>query len=128
LAAALAQARHAHTYARDRQGPARVVASGELAFHDLLLANVAPQARRAFADQLLAPLHRYDAEHHSQLVHTLHTFLSCDCSWIRAAAKLHLHVNTLRHRIRRAEAITGRNLDHFTDRVDLFLAMRCASS
>ncbi len=37
---------------------------------------------------------------------------------------LHLHVNTVRYRIGRVEELTGRDLGRFSDRVDVFLALR----
>ncbi|GIG07065.1 PucR family transcriptional regulator [Catellatospora coxensis] len=124
LAGALSQARHAHGYALDRPDRVSVVGSDELASHDLLLAGVPRAARQAFADRLLAPLRAYDADHHADLVRTLQTFLACDGSWTRCASAMHLHVNTLRYRIRRIADLTGRDLDRFADRVDLYLALR----
>ncbi|WP_155375445.1 PucR family transcriptional regulator [Catellatospora vulcania] len=124
LAGALSQARHAHRYAVDRQERVSVVGSDELASHDLLLAGVPRAVRQAFADRLLAPLRAYDADHHADLVRTLQTFLACDGSWTRCASAMHLHVNTLRYRVRRIADLTGRDLDRFTDRVDLYLALR----
>jgi DNA-binding PucR family transcriptional regulator len=37
---------------------------------------------------------------------------------------MHVHVNTVRYRIRRVEDLTGRDLSTMTDRVDFFLALR----
>ncbi|MBV1854711.1 PucR family transcriptional regulator [Catellatospora tritici] len=127
LPAALAQAEHALTYAARRPGRVRVVGSAELASHELLLASVPRQVREAFAQRLLSPLSEYDRTHRADLVHTLRTFLDCDGSWTRCAAALHLHVNTLRYRIGRIGALTGRDLDHFPDRVDLYLALRATT-
>ncbi|WP_144120594.1 PucR family transcriptional regulator [Catellatospora sichuanensis] len=124
LSGALSQARHAHRYALDRQERVSVIGSDELASHDLLLAAVPRATRQAFADRLLAPLRAYDADHQADLVRTLQTFLACDGSWTRCASAMHLHVNTLRYRIRRIADLTGRDLDRFTDRVDLYLALR----
>jgi DNA-binding PucR family transcriptional regulator len=42
----------------------------------------------------------------------------------QCAAELHVHVNTLRYRIRRIEELTGRDLGSLEDRVDFFLALR----
>ncbi|MEV4413272.1 PucR family transcriptional regulator ligand-binding domain-containing protein [Catellatospora sp. NPDC049609] len=124
LPAALAQARHAHDFAGERDGRVRVVGCGELASHDLLLAGVPRAARQAFADRLLAPLRAYDSSHNADLLRTLQMFLACDGSWTRCASAMHLHVNTLRYRIRRIADLTGRDLDSFADRVDLYLALR----
>jgi DNA-binding PucR family transcriptional regulator len=56
-------------------------------------------------------------------VHTLEAFLGCSGSWNRCAAELHVHVNTLRYRIRRIEELTGRDLGTLENRVDFFLAL-----
>ncbi|TMR40615.1 PucR family transcriptional regulator [Actinomadura geliboluensis] len=48
----------------------------------------------------------------------------CADSWRRSATRLHVHVNTLRYRIRRIEDLTGRDLGTLEDRVDFFLALR----
>ncbi|MDI1464602.1 helix-turn-helix domain-containing protein [Catellatospora sp. KI3] len=127
LPSALAQAEHALEYAAQRPGRVRVVGSAELASHELLLASVPRPVREEFARRLLSPLREYDRTHRADLVHTLRTFLDCDGSWTRCAAALHLHVNTLRYRIGRIGALTGRDLDHFPDRVDLYLALRAAT-
>ncbi|MCD0451516.1 PucR family transcriptional regulator ligand-binding domain-containing protein [Actinocorallia sp. API 0066] len=124
LAGALTEARHAHAYALDRPGRSRVVACDELASHDLLLAGVPAVTRRAFADRLLEPLVAYDSRNGSELVRTLEAFLACDGSWTRCASVMHVHVNTLRYRIRRISDLTGRDLDQFADRVDFHLALR----
>ena len=103
-----------------------VVTSDELHSYVLLLATVPEGVRRSFRDRLLRPLHDYDAEHHSDLVHTLETFLECSGAWNRCAGRLHVHVNTLRYRIRRIEELTGRDLGTLENRVDFFLALRIA--
>jgi hypothetical protein len=124
LPAALTSARHALGYALRRSGPDRVLSSGALASHELLMANVPQPVREAFAEQLLAPLRAYDGAHQAELVRTLDTFLRLDGSWSRCASSMHLHVNTLRYRLRRIETLTGRDLDRFVDRVDFYLALR----
>jgi len=37
---------------------------------------------------------------------------------------MHLHVNTLRYRVERIEALTGRDLRRLEDQADLMLALR----
>jgi hypothetical protein len=121
LPGAVAEARHAHRSARGRTA---VVCSTDLASHQVLLARVPADARDAFRDRLLGPLVAYDRAHDADLVRTLAEFLECGGSWSRCAERLHVHVNTLRYRISRVEALTGRDLGHFEDRVDFFLALR----
>ncbi len=124
LPGATEQARHAHQVAARRPGPATVVASAEVASHVLLLAGLGAAERQAFRDRLLGPLTEYDRGHGADLVHTLDTFLHCSGSWQQCAQALHVHVNTLRYRLARVEALTGRDLGRFEDRVDFFLALR----
>jgi hypothetical protein len=128
LASALEEARHALRFAAERARPAAVVSSADLASYLLLLAGVSVPARRSFRDRLLGPLNEYDRAHDADLVRTLDTFLSCAGSWNRCAALMHVHVNTLRYRIRRIEELTGRDLSRFDDRVDFFLALRVPSA
>ncbi|MBQ0986828.1 PucR family transcriptional regulator ligand-binding domain-containing protein [Streptomyces sp. F63] len=124
LRGALEEARHARRVAAAR--PGRVCAAGhqELASHVLLLPFVPDDVRRAFTTRLLEPLRDYDRRHRAELVPTLDAFLDSDGSWTRCAARLHLHVNTLRYRVGRIEQLTGRDLSRLEDKLDFFLALR----
>ncbi|MFF8810959.1 PucR family transcriptional regulator [Streptomyces pactum] len=124
LRGALEEARHARRVAAAR--PGRVCAAGhqELASHVLLLPFVPDDVRRAFTARLLDPLRDYDRRHRAELIPTLEAFLACDGSWTRCAARLHLHVNTLRYRVGRIEQLTGRDLARLEDKLDFFLALR----
>ncbi|MEU0571354.1 helix-turn-helix domain-containing protein, partial [Nonomuraea sp. NPDC005983] len=119
------EAGHARRLADARGGA--VVTSDEIYTHALLLATVPGDIRRSFTDRLLTPLLDYDRRHQSDLVLTLGTFLDCAGSWNACAERLHVHVNTVRYRIRRVEELTGRNLSGMADRVDFFLALRGAT-
>ncbi|WP_405915790.1 PucR family transcriptional regulator [Streptomyces sp. NBC_00728] len=124
LRGALEEARHARRVAAAR--PGRVCAAGhqELASHVLLLPFVPDDVRRAFTARLLDPLREYDSRHRAELIPTLEAFLDCDGSWTRCAARLHLHVNTLRYRVGRIEQLTSRDLSRLEDKLDFFLALR----
>ncbi|APY85709.1 PucR family transcriptional regulator [Streptomyces alfalfae] len=124
LRGALEEARHARRVAAAR--PGRVCAAGhqELASHVLLLPFVPDDVRRAFTARLLDPLREYDKRHRAELIPTLEAFLDCDGSWTRCAARLHLHVNTLRYRVGRIEQLTSRDLSRLEDKLDFFLALR----
>jgi hypothetical protein len=93
--------------------------------HDALLALLSDRVRQAFAQAMLTPLVDYDARHGSDLVRTLRAFLDSGCAWQQAAGDLHVHVNTLRYRVGRIEALTARDLASMRDRVDFFLALEC---
>ena len=94
--------------------------------HEWLLASVPTPVLRSFTERLLGPLADYDARHHAELLPTLRSFLACDGSWSACASRMYVHVNTVRYRIGRIEALTGRDLSALADRVDFFLALRGA--
>jgi DNA-binding PucR family transcriptional regulator len=101
-----------------------VVTSDEVASHELLLASVPGSVLRSFRERLLGPLLAYDERHRAELLPTLREFLACSGSWNVCAAKMYVHVNTVRYRIRRIEELTGRDLSSLEDQVDFFLALR----
>ncbi len=124
LRGALEEARHARRLAAARPAAVSGADHEELTSHVTLLPFVPDEVRRAFAGRLLDPLAEYDRRHRADLLATLAAFLAVDGSWTRCAARLHLHVNTLRYRIARIERLTGRDLGRLEDRVDFFLALR----
>ncbi|MFD6569116.1 PucR family transcriptional regulator [Streptomyces diastaticus] len=124
LRGALEEARHARRVAAARPGSVCAAGHQELASHVLLLPFVPDDVRRAFTARLLDPLRDYDRRHRAELVPTLEAFLDSDGSWTRCAARLHLHVNTLRYRVGRIEQLTGRDLSRLEDKLDFFLALR----
>jgi DNA-binding PucR family transcriptional regulator len=124
LGGALDEARHAQRLAALRGDPVAVVTADEVTSHVLLLAAVPDDVRRTFATRVLGPVLEHDERHGSELLATLRTFLQADGSWSRCAAVLHLHVNSVRYRIARVEALTGLDLSRIEDRVDVFLALR----
>ncbi|WP_157244329.1 PucR family transcriptional regulator [Nonomuraea typhae] len=122
LRGGVAESGHARRLAEKRGGG--VVTSAEIYTHDLLLATVPAEIGRSFADSLLGPLLAYDRSHQSDLVGTLGVFLDTAGSWHACAERLHVHVNTVRYRIKRIEELTGRDLSTMPDRVDFYLALR----
>ncbi|CAA9434087.1 MAG: Regulator of polyketide synthase expression [uncultured Pseudonocardia sp.] len=123
MAGALQEARHACARAAAIDERVAVVAAAEVTSHVGLLAAVPEDVRRAFAERVLGPLLAHDARAGTGLLPTVAAFLDCDGSWTRAAARLHLHVNSVRYRIARVEELTGRDLSTLGDRVDLLLAL-----
>jgi hypothetical protein len=117
------QARYARQLAEHSQRRASVVNGAELSAYQLLLAAVPAELRDSYRERVLGPVLAYDAEHESDLVHTLRVYLDCSGSWKRAAERLHLHVNTLRYRIDRIGELTGRDLTTLAAQVDLHIAL-----
>jgi DNA-binding PucR family transcriptional regulator len=111
----------------DRAGDgAATAAAVPVDTYERLLDSVPSSVLRSFADRLLGPLAEYDRRHSAELLPTLRSFLACDGSWSACASRMYVHVNTVRYRIGRIEAITGRDLSALPDRVDFFLALRGA--
>ncbi|MGP2735794.1 sugar diacid recognition domain-containing protein [Serratia bockelmannii] len=54
---------------------------------------------------------------------TLRHYFSQNCDQTQAAAQLHIHVNTLRYRLQRIEAITGMKINKLTDALRLYIGM-----
>jgi sugar diacid utilization regulator len=96
----------------------------QLGTYRLLLSMTEPDALRAFADSLLAPLDDYDGDRHGELLPSLQAFLQHNARWEAAAADLFVHRHTLRYRMRKVEELTGRDITNALDRMEFWLALR----
>jgi DNA-binding PucR family transcriptional regulator len=96
----------------------------QLGTYRLLLSMAEPDALRAFADALLAPLDAYDRGQRGELLPSLQAFLQHNARWETAAAELYVHRHTLRYRMRKVEELTGRDLSNSFDRMEFWLALR----
>ena len=107
-----------------RQGAGAVLSDERRGRHGYLLALHDRSDVQEFRQTLLGQLEHHDQRHGSDLLATLRAFLESGGRWQETAAHLHVHVNTLRHRLARVEQLTGRRLDSTPDRVDLWLALQ----
>jgi hypothetical protein len=123
LRGAAQEARHAADAAARRGERVAVVAGEETGVHRLVAAGMPDELRRSVRERVLGPLLAYDSAQRSDLVHTVRVFLECDGSPQVSAKALHIHVNTLRYRVRRAGELLGRDLTNFVDQVDVYLAL-----
>jgi DNA-binding PucR family transcriptional regulator len=78
------------------------------------------QAARAWVGEVLGPL-ASATENDERLRETLRVFLQTGSSYKAAAAELHLHFNSVRYRVQRAEERRGRPIT--TDRLDVEIAL-----
>ena len=106
------------------QAGGTLTAGEETPLHELLIASVPAPLLSSFGERLLGPLKEHDERRNGELMTTLKAFLACDGSWSACASRMYVHVNTVRYRISRIEALTGRDLSALPDRVDFFLALR----
>ena len=123
VARSLSEALMALNLARSRAPGERVVGHRDLGSHALLLALLDPEILRAFREQLLGPVERWDLDHGTELLQTLRAFLMNGGRHRATATHLHIHHNTLRYRLQRVELLTGRHLDEVPDRLDVQIAL-----
>ncbi|MGH2937181.1 MAG: helix-turn-helix domain-containing protein [Solirubrobacterales bacterium] len=77
---------------------------------------------RRFANATLGPLLELDPEKRGDLLLTLETFLTVGMSPSRAAAELHIHVNTLYYRLERLRELLGDSFSTPSRALDLQVA------
>ena len=106
--------------ARERGG---IVTSRDLTTFEGLLELQDPERLTPFTEQLVMPLVTHDEGHGSALLPTLRAFLDNDGSVTATAQEMFLHPNSLRHRLRRIEELTGANPRVFRDRVGLAIGV-----
>lgn len=86
----------------------------------LTLLSAHPEIR----DPRLTALVAHDSRHQGRLAESLLAYLNCFGDVRAAAAELHVHRNTLRYRIRRAEELTGLDLSRPDQRLLAMLQLR----
>lgn len=110
IPAAYRVARGALTLAAATGADADVIRLEDLGAAGILLQFVKPEVSVRYAERVLGPLRRYDAEHGSDLVGTLRTYLDCELDRRATAKALVVHPNTVTQRVQRIEALTGLHL------------------
>jgi sugar diacid utilization regulator len=77
-----------------------------------------------FVQEWLGPLLDYDADHHADLVETLHQYLEHGGNYDAAAATLLIHRSTLRYRLQRIRNVSGLDLHDVDVKLNLHVATR----
>ncbi|WP_205862843.1 PucR family transcriptional regulator [Planosporangium thailandense] len=72
---------------------------------------------------VLEPLLAHDADHGGDLIRTLRSYLEHDCQSAPTIKALIVHRNTLRYRLQLIERLTGKDLNRFKDRMELWFAL-----
>jgi DNA-binding PucR family transcriptional regulator len=90
---------------------------------DLLLAR-APRVAAGLRHRILDPLGPKHGRSRGDLRRTVATYVAQRCDRRRTAERLHIHPNTLDHRLHRARELTGLNLDDPEDLATMVLALR----
>ncbi|GAA2638956.1 PucR family transcriptional regulator [Streptomyces vastus] len=94
-----------------RRGERRVATIADVRSEVLLSDTLALLEKNPrLRDPRITALLSYDREHDSGLVASVLAYFGTQCNMRAAARLLHLHTNTLRYRLKRAEAISGIDL------------------
>ena len=120
LRRALSEARSALRLARSRGG---VAGPDQLVSLEALLEQQPPELLAPFIEQLAAPLLRAEELGRGELLGTLRAFLEGDGHLQATADRLYVHVNTVRHRLRRVRELSGRDPLSPRELVDLRIAL-----
>ncbi len=86
----------------------------------------APDAATTVARSVLGPVLALSGVECEILLGTLRTWFAEEGATSAAAARLHVHRNTVRYRLRRVEELTGRSLTRPTELAQLHLALEAA--
>lgn len=79
---------------------------------------------RAFCEQVIGPLVKYDEEHRSSLVQTMDAYFAHHGNISQTAESLFIHRNTLLYRLDRIQELTGQNLNQADMRLAMHLALK----
>lgn len=104
------------------EGP--VVQVDRLGAMRLLSACVPKDEAIRFCEDLLAPLVRYDKEHQSDLMATLHQYLRHEGNLLQTSRKLNISISGLKYRLQRIQEVGKVDLDDPEQRFDLIVASR----
>jgi sugar diacid utilization regulator len=123
LAVSYAEAREAVEIAVASGAPGRVVA-----FNEVLIDSIMRSSRHAdqLFEDMIAPLVRYDAEKHSELVRTLRAYVDSGFNLTKSAELLCVHANTVVYRLRRIKQLSGRDPHVPDDLLVLYLGLKLA--
>lgn len=86
-----------------------------------------PATLSALVEHVLGAALRYDADHGSQLLPSVRTWMERDRRTEEAAGALHIHPNTLSYRLRRFAELTGRDLSATGAFAEVWMAIRSAA-
>jgi DNA-binding PucR family transcriptional regulator len=89
----------------------------------LLLGEIAElPITKEFVERTLGALMK--EKRHEELLKTLETYLACDKKKVKTAETLTIHLNTLKYRIKKIEALLGKPLDSPDTSFKLQLALK----
>lgn len=79
---------------------------------------------RAYCNETIGPVIKYDKAHNTNLYQTLKCYFDNNASVNKASAQMFIHRNTINYKIRKIESILSCDLSNFEERFSLMLAMK----
>jgi ligand-binding sensor protein/sugar diacid utilization regulator/putative methionine-R-sulfoxide reductase with GAF domain len=92
----------------------------------MLLQSTRPEVVVKYISRYVEPLERYDREHTSDLRRTLEVYYESGSTLEEAARRLHVHVSTLRYRLKRATALLDVDVKDPATSLDVQVALKAA--
>jgi DNA-binding PucR family transcriptional regulator len=92
----------------------------------MLLQTTEPEVILEFIARYIEPLDEYDRSHAASLRRTLDVYFECGANLEAAARGLHVHVSTLRYRLKRISALLESDLKDPSAALDIQVALRAA--
>jgi len=117
----LKQARFAQTTAESRKLP--FLARSEIGGYRALLSMGGTRERQAFTDAVLSEIDDSDRDGKHELFDTLSAFVGTGGNIEQAAEKLGVHRHTVRSRLQKISALSGRDISYAPELFELWLAV-----
>jgi hypothetical protein len=111
-------------FARDYEKGPGVRFCHDLALPFLLRTMLNEPAVHDLLHPAIGMLEAYDARSESELLRTLKVFIACGCSQSESAKRLHIHLNTLKYRLKRISELTAIDLSDHQDVFYMQLSFR----
>jgi ligand-binding sensor protein/sugar diacid utilization regulator/GAF domain-containing protein len=92
----------------------------------MLLQATRPEVIVKFITRYVDPIERYDESHTSELRHTLEVYFDSGRTLEQAARRLHIHVSTLRYRLKKAAQLLDVDLKDGAAALDVQVALTAA--
>ena len=92
----------------------------------MLLQSTRPEVIVKFISRYVDPLERYDRDHTSDLLRTLEVYYEAGSTLEEAARRLHIHVSTLRYRLKKVAQLLDLDLKDGSTALDIQVALKAA--
>jgi ligand-binding sensor protein/sugar diacid utilization regulator len=106
--------------------PGEVFSFRVSSLESMLLQSTRPEVVVRFISRYVEPLERYDADHTSDLRRTLEVYYEAGGTLEQTARRLHIHVSTLRYRLKKAAELLAVDLKDGSAALDVQVALKAA--